>query len=998
MQDKTQESLDLKSIRERLAGETGPRYWQSLEELANTEGFQDFLHREFPRAASEWVDDEPGRRKFVKLMGASLALAGLTACTKQPEEKIVPYVRQPEEIIPGKPLFFATAMNLSGAAIGVLAESHEGRPTKIEGNPDHPASLGAADLVTQASVLQLYDPDRAQTVLRYGEISTYSSFIKAFKDVLEDQKKKPASGIRFLTETVTSPTLTAQIRGVLKDYPGAKWYQYEPCGPHHLRAGAKLAFGEPLAIYYKVAAANVILTLDSDFLTNGPGAVRYAREFADQRRVRGGEHKMNRMYSVESTPSNTGGKADHRYPLRASEIAAVAAAVARELGVETGSIAASAEPWIKNIAADLKKNAGASLVVAGDAQPPAVQALALAINQALGNIGKTVMVTEPVEANPADQFADLKSLIAEMNSGAVEVLILLGGNPIYNAPADFGFGEAFKKAGLRIHLNLYNDETAELCHWLIPESHYLESWGEARAHDGTLTIQQPLIAPLYQSKSALELLAVFGEQAERSGYEILREAWTARKPAPDFESWWRKSVHDGVVAGSAAAPKNPVVKAGWSAGLSAPAAQGMEILFRPDIALYDGRFSNLGWLQELPKPITKVTWDNMAMMSVATAEKLHLDTEDVVELKYQGRTVKAPVWITPGHANDSVTVYLGYGRRRAGHVGNGVGFDAYTLRTAGAPTIGTGLEVVKTGEKHTLASTQEHWRMDGFKQRDRNLVRAATIEEFLKEPQKIQEADEVPPKTLSLYPERKYEGYAWGMSIDLSACNGCNACVVACQAENNIPVVGKDQVSRGREMHWIRVDRYYEGDLDSPLAVHQPVNCQQCENAPCEVVCPVAATSHSAEGLNDMVYNRCVGTRYCSHNCPYKVRRFNFLLYSDFETESLKLQRNPDVSVRSRGVMEKCTYCVQRINRARIEAEKEDRPIRDGEIVPACAQTCPTQAIVFGDINSPDSRVAKLKKEQLDYMILADLNTRPRTSYMAVLRNPNPELARETKG
>ena len=964
------EPLDLAAIRARLAGAEGPRFWQSLEELAGTEGFEEFLFREFPRQASEWESGEPGRRKFLKLMGASLALAGLTACTRQPTETIMPYVRAPEEIIPGKPLFFATAAPLSGVATGILVESHMGRPTKIEGNPRHPASLGATDALTQASILSLYDPDRSQTTSHFGEIASWSAFHGEFLAAIAAQKVKMGAGLRILTETITSPSLGAQLRGLLKDFPSAKWHQYEPAGAHSARA----AFAEPINTYYRIENAKVILALDSDFLSSGPGHVRYARDFSAGRR-----ESTTRLYAVESTPTNTGAKADHRWPMRAGEVQAFAAGLLKQLNGSAGKVPAA-------LVADLKQHPGASLVIPGEHQPPAVHALAHAINQALGNIGKTVIHTEPLEANPVDQIESLRDLIRDMDSGSVELLLIIDANPIYSAPADLPFAEKFTKVKLRIRLGLYDDETSELCHWHIPETHYLETWGDTRAYDGTVTIQQPLIAPLYRGKSAHELLAAFSDQPERSSYDIVKGHWREQKPAGDFEAWWRKSVHDGFIAGTALPAKSVSAK---TVGVEqARPGAGLEIIFRPDPAIYDGRFANNGWLQELPKPLTKLTWDNAALISPSTAERLKLHNEQEIELRYNGRAVKAPVWITPGHAAESITVHLGYGRTRAGRVAKGAGFNAYRLRTSGAPWCGEGLEIHPTGGAYPLACTQNHWRMEG-----RHPVRAGTVAGYKADPEFVQKMEEMPPKTLTLYPEVKYEGYAWGMAIDLSACTGCNACVVACQAENNIPVVGKDQVARGREMHWIRIDRYYEGDdLDHPATHHQPVLCMHCENAPCELVCPVAATTHSSEGLNDMVYNRCVGTRYCSNNCPYKVRRFNFFLYSDFVTESLKMQKNPDVTVRSRGVMEKCSYCVQRINSAKIEAEKQDRPVRDGEIQTACQQSCPSQAIEFGNVNDKESRVARLKAEERNYSLLGELNTRPRTTYLASLRNPNPEV------
>ncbi|HSB68502.1 MAG TPA: TAT-variant-translocated molybdopterin oxidoreductase [Candidatus Methylomirabilis sp.] len=983
-------AMSLEAIRQRLAGARGQEYWRSLEELAETESFQAFLHREFPQNASEWLDPV-GRRAFLKLMGASLALAGLGACSANPaptDEKIVPYVKAPEEVVPGKSLFFATAMPMGGYATGLLVESHEGRPTKVEGNPQHPASLGAADAFAQASVLGLYDPDRSQVIKRAGQIGSWSALLDEVGLALDSERGRQGAGIRILSETVTSPTLASQWRALLAAFPQAKWHQYEPAGRDNVRLGARLAFGEFVETQYRLENADVILALDSDFLTTGPGCLRHARDFTLRRRPQGQDARMNRLYAVEATPTNTGVMADHRLPVRAGEIETFARAVARGVGlpVEGASAPAAHAKWIAALARDLQQHRGSSLIVAGEQQPPVVHALAHAMNQALGNVGSTVVYTDPVEANPVDQNASLRELTQDMDAGKVSVLIILGGNPVFTAPADLKFADGLSRVRLRVRLGLYEDETSRLCHWHIPEAHYLESWGDARAHDGTVTILQPLIAPLYGGKSAHELLAALLGQSEQAGYEIVRQYWKGQYRGKDFELFWRTALHDGVVAGTALQPRAVTVKTA-TVPAAAQAGGGLEIVFRPDPTIWDGCFANNGWLQELPKPLTKLTWDNAALVSPATAERLGLASGDVVELQHADRIVRAPIWIMPGHAPDSVTVHFGHGRALAGRVGTGTGFNAYAIRTAASPWFAPDLTIKKTGDRLLLVSTQEHNSMEG-----RNLIRAGTLEEYQKHPEFAREMGEEPPPGLSLYPGFKYEGYAWGMAIDLNACTGCNACVVACQAENNSPIVGKDQVARGREMQWLRIDRYYQGGLDDPKILHQPVMCQHCENAPCETVCPVAATSHSAEGLNDMVYNRCVGTRYCSNNCPYKVRRFNFLAFQDFDTPSLKLMRNPNVTVRSRGVMEKCTYCVQRINAGKIEAEKQGRPVRDGEIQTACQQACPAQAIVFGNINDPESRVAKLKAGSRGYGLLADLNTRPRTTYLAKLRNPNPEI------
>jgi MoCo/4Fe-4S cofactor protein with predicted Tat translocation signal len=989
--------LDLAAVRARLDGGTsGREYWRSLDDLASTPDFRDLIEREFPRQAMGWSDDEDpaeGRRNFLKVMGASMALAGLSACTRQPTEHIMPYVRQPEELIPGRPLFYATATTLNGIAQGVLAESHEGRPTKLEGNPEHPSTLGACDIFSQASVLQLYDPDRSQTLVFNGEIRSWGDFLGSLREALARQRAVGGAGLRILTETVSSPTMAAQFAAIQKLYPQAKWHQWEPAGAHNERASSQMAFGAPVNTYYNLANAKVIVSLDSDFLSTGPASLRYARQFASQRRVRGDKTEMNRLYVVEPMPTATGSKADHRLPLRAGDVEEFAWALATGLGAANGPKQGENHDiykWIGAIARDLQNHKGACLVIAGEQQPPIVHALAHVMNGALGNVGKTVFYTDPVEVNPTDQLASLHDLVKDLDAGVVDLLLILGGNPAYNSPVELGMRDRLQKARLRAHLSSYQDETSEVCQWHLPEAHYLETWGDARAFDGTATIQQPLIQPLYSGRSALEILQMLTEQPQMSAYDIVKAYWASQHKGADFEAWWRRAIHDGVVPDTAAPVRTPALK---GAALATPAQprrlEGkLEVIFRTDPAVYDGRFANNGWLQELPRPISKMTWDNAAIMSPQTAHRLGVETEDMVELTYEGRSLHAPVMIQPGHVAGAVTVHLGYGRTKAGRVGTGVGFNAYGLRTSKALWHDTGLDAKKTSGSYEFAQTQNQFALDTR----RHIVRAADIEEYKKNPEAPHEGAEVPPRTLTMYPEWKYEGYAWGMAIDLTSCTGCSACVVGCQAENNIPVVGKDQVRRSRMMHWLRVDTYYNGDVANPSLVNQPVPCMHCETAPCELVCPVQATTHSSEGLNDMVYNRCVGTRYCSNNCPYKVRRFNFYLYSDYETPSLKLLHNPDVTVRSRGVMEKCTYCVQRINAAKIDAEREDRKVRDGDIQTACQAACPTEAIVFGDINDPNSRVSQMKADKLNYGMLADLNTRPRTTYLAELRNPNPEI------
>ena len=994
--------LDLASVRAEIenaeAKVSGPEYWRSLEELAGSAAFQDALHREFPKGASEWVDSV-SRRGFLKVMGASMALAGMTGCVKLPLEPIVPYVRQPEEVIPGRPMFYATAMTLGGYANPILVESHLGRPTKIEGNDRHPASLGGTDIFAQASILGMYDPDRSQSVVSMGDQRSWQSFVTAIRGPLNAQKNLQGAGIRILTPTISSPTLADQLRGFLKIYPQAKWHVYEPINRDNVLEGAKLAFGQPVETRYDFEKADVIVSLDADFLYAGfPGNVRYIRDFAKRRNPDG---KMNRLYVIESTPTTTGAKADHRFPMRASEIEKFAQSLASRLPVNppTGGVAGDTLGFLGPIFQDLLAHRGSSVVIVGDHQPPGVHAFAHAVNQALGNVGKTVFYTDPVDANPANQNESIKDLAADISAGKVDLLVILGGNPGYDAPNDLNFANVLKsgKIPLRVHLGLYQNETAELCSWHVNQAHELEAWGDARAYDGTVSIIQPLIAPLYGGKSALEFVGLLSGQSDATSYDLVRAYWQKEHTGADFEAFWRKSLHDGWLEGTTFQLKSAAVKDdhfGWKWATDT----SIELNIRRDPTIYDGQFANNGWLQELPKPMSKLVWDNAILIGPKMAEGLQIKVEDVVELELNGKKVTGPVWIQAGHPDNSVTVTLGYGRKRSGRVGTAVGFDAYALRTSAAPWIATGLQIRKTGETYKLASTQGYQSMDTPNGDTRPLVRETTLEEYRKEPNFAQEEEPAPGLTLYKPYPYKEEAYAWGMAIDLNSCVGCNNCMIACQSENNIAVVGKEQSVIGRHMHWIRVDAYYQGDRDNPKAFFQPVPCMQCENAPCEVVCPVGATNHSSEGLNDMVYNRCVGTRYCSNNCPYKVRRFNFLLFQDWETPQYKMMRNPDVSVRSRGVMEKCTYCVQRINEHKIDAEtasvREGKEIKinDDELKTACQQSCPAGAIIFGNLNDTNSKVSKLKAQSRNYSLLGELNTRPRTTYLAEVSNPNPEL------
>ena len=990
--------LELAEVKEKLArAKSGPQYWRSLEELAQTDGFYEMLHREFPRQASVWPEGS-SRRDFLKLMSASMALAGLSACVKQPLEPIVPYVRQPDEIVLGKPLFFASAMPFGAYATPVLVESHEGRPTKIEGNPEHPAGLGGSDVFAQASILDMYDPDRSQIITHVGAMSTWSEFTAALKGPLNSQKAVNGGGLRILSRPTSSPTMASLMDAVQAAYPESKWVQYEPVNRDNVRAGSQLAFGQFVETRYNLEKADIILSLDGDFLSSGfPGFLYYARTFA-ARRNPDLKEKMSRFYSIESTPTNTGGKADHRLPVRASEVEQVARAIAAGLGVGGGE---SAKPeqqkFVAALVKDLQAHKGAAVVIPGDNQPPAVHALAHAMNQALGAVGNTVTYTDTVEIKPQLQAVALKQLVDDMNAGKVDLLIILGSNPVYDAPADFDFVKAMDKVPLRVQYGLYQDETFDHVHWHVNGTHYLEQWGDCRAFDGTCTITQPLVAPLYNAKSPYEFIFSLVGSSETAGYDIVRKYWQGQMAGGDFDAAWRKAVHDGFVANTAF-PAKSVSPKGGAIPASSNGSGEMEVIFRRDPLIYDGSRANNAWLQETPKPLSNLCWDNAVLISPATAKKLGLVTGDIVEIDINGRKVEGGIWPQPGHPNDSITVFLGYGRTKGGRVADGVGFDAYRIRTSDAPWT-AGAKVTKVGSGYGFAHPQGFQYIDysdlpkGTEPlKNRHIIRKATLEDFIKNPNFAHEEEEKVPPEMTLYYPYQYTELKWGMTIDMNSCIGCKTCIVACQAENNIPVVGKEQTMRGRQMQWLRVDVYYEGGTENPGIYYQPIPCQQCENAPCEVVCPVGATVHSTEGLNDMVYNRCVGTRYCSNNCPYKVRRFNFLLWQDWTTPQYKMMRNPEVSIRSRGVMEKCTYCVQRITHGRLAAEKENRSVRDGEVVTACQQACPAGAIVFGNLNDKESRVSKIKAQQRNYSLLEDLNTRPRTTYMAVVQNPNPEL------
>lgn len=960
-----------------LKNAAGPRYWRTLDEWAPTTR-PPLLNAHLPHAM---LDFTLHRRDFLKLLGASLALGGLAACSGPPPEQIIPWRQQPEGVPASLPQFYATTLHCGGDIAGVLVETHQGRPAKIEGNPAHPASLGATDAMLQAAVLELWDPDRSQAPRRQGMITSWDAFFETAAAITR-RCKLDGKALHVLSGGIDSPTLSTQRMQLLQQFPGAHWHQYAAVDDDYARAGAQLAFGAPLRPRYRLDRAEVIVALEADFLASVPGHLRYAREFAQQRKPTAGRLTMSRLYVVEATPSLTGAKADHSWPLAAARIGQFALELATALGVD-GARAETpsgiAPQHIEALASDLRAQRGRSLILAGATQPPPVHALVHLLNQFLGNVGYTVEYIDRVEPQE-NQVQSLRDLVTAMAAGTVDTLVILDGNPAYCAPADLPFAALLPKVPYSIHLGLYYDETAARCTWHVPRAHALEAWSDARAYDGTASIVQPVIAPLYGGRSAHELLAILLGATVLDDRAIVRATW--QKELDDAA--WDRSLREGVINDSTPTPHPAHSSDHFLATIPSNASDELELLFRPDPTIWDGSYANNAWLQELPKSLTQLTWSNAALVSPALAAQYGLKNGDIVELRIGARKAQAPVWIMPGQAAQSVTVSLGYGRRRAGHIGEQLGFDAYALRSAAAPWREGGLILTKTGRRVELATTQHHHTMEG-----RAPVRSLELAQFRADPDLAAIHGHRPA---SLYPERPAGEYAWAMSIDLNACIGCHACTIACQAENNIPVVGAAEVRRGRELHWIRVDRYYDGAPVAPRTYHQPVPCMHCEHAPCEVVCPVGATVHDSEGLNVQVYNRCVGTRFCSNNCPYKVRRFNFLQYADVTTESLKAQRNPDVSVRNRGVMEKCTYCIQRIETAHISADTDSRRIADGEIITACQAVCPTQAIHFGDGADPTSAVSREKASPRNYALLEELNTRPRTTYLAALGNPNPAI------
>ena len=1008
----------------------GPRhdrnYWRSLAELSDTEEFRQQLENEFPGGIEP--PEGMSRRRFLQIMSASIAMTTLAGC-RWPEEKIVPFAARPEGVDPGTPLGFATAMELGPVALGVVATSYDGRPIKIDGNPGFPLSGGATSAIAQASVLDLYDPDRSRHVLsRRGlatsqtDWDTFAAWAREHFGTLQSQ----GAGLAVLTGATSSPSQHALLARLATVHPGAKVYAHEPVCRRNEIMGTAAAFGSPALTQLHLDKAAVIVDFDANLMQDHATALRNSRQFGAGRKPETGH--MNRLYVWENSFSITGGMADHRFPVAASQVGAAVWALAAELvvgeglslplnsGVSRGELArwrghAAGGEHMGAVARDLMARRGHGLLVAGLRQPAAVHALVHVLNVALGNVGQTVTYL-PFDPPPYGTIGDLT---ADLDAGRVGTLVILdAGNPVYSAPADLDFGAALAKAEMVIHLGEKDDATAKKATWHVPRAHYLESWGDARGWDGTHLAVQPLIQPLNDGHTACELLSLLVDDVPRGGWQIARDTFHAqgggRGSAPadgenrGFEKKWRRFLHDGFVAGSGHERGRALSLA--AARIAPPAVTGpdagnLEISFAHDQSVWDGRFTDNAWLQEMPDFMTKLTWDNAALVGPSTADELGVSHGDVVELDLAGRKVEAPIYVLPGQARHSVTVNLGYGRTDTGRVGEGSGFDAYRLRTFAAPDMALGLKVTRTGRKYPLATTQDHHAIDAtgareIQDRVPRLVREGTLDDYTSHPEFVDHLGLHHPPLVSLWKEKEYDGYKWGMAIDLNSCNGCNACLVGCQSENNVPVVGKDEVARGREMSWLRLDRYFLGEPDDPTCTQQPVGCVQCEMAPCEQVCPVAATLHTDEGLNAMVYNRCVGTRYCSNNCPYKVRRFNW--FNNFEdmTATQRLVLNPDVTVRSRGVMEKCSYCVQRIEKARVTARVEGRNIQDGDITPACAETCPTQAITFGDLNDPNSRVSRMREDSRAYDLLGYLNIKPRTFYLARIRNPNPEIAPTT--
>ncbi len=951
---------DIAALRERLAGGSGPAFWKSLDAVADTPAFRRFLRAEFPAAAL--LGGGPDRRHFLRLMAASFAMAGLAGCDKSDDrDHEVPYVRNPEHLQPSTPLSYASAALFDGFANGVLVTTRNGRPLKIEGNPQHPWTRGGTDVLAQASVLGLWDPYRSQSVRFRDRASDWDPFVAVITGQMSQLRGTGGKGLHVLTGPITSPSLQAQIAGLQKTLPESRWYAHAPIERTAIYEGAQQAFGRRLETRWRFDAAQVVVSLDGDFLDPGPHQIGVSRDWIDARRAAAARGTLLTLHAAASTPSLTSAKADHHLCVPPDVLASLPGRL-----LQTAPAGDPVSRWLGNAGAALQAARGRGIVLAGASQPAAVHAELARLNAALGNLGPCVFHTAPALAE-AD---GLPALVAAMQRDQVSVLLMLGCNPVYDAPADLGFAAALSHVTLRIHAGLEVDETAENADWHLPLAHPLECWGDARAFDGTVTLIQPTVAPLYAGRSVPEILSLLDNAPPAAGLDLLRAHWQGGQDPKSFAPAWRQALESGFFANTAFAPETVQTSAAAAAPPPAAAApRGVTVLFRPDPSVWDGAPANNPWLQELPKPLSKVVWENVVAVSPAMAERLRLRDGDIVSIEANGRVAEGPAWVLPGQADDTATVYLGYGRRAQDMLFTGLGYDAYALRTQASPWQMPGATLRKTGRSTRLATTQNHDTMEGH--------------EFVQSRQIGAPAPAPAPEPATLYPPWKDDGRAWGMVIDLDACIGCNACVVACQSENNIAVVGREEVAKGRELHWLRIDRYYSGELDDPATHFMPVPCMHCEQAPCEVGCPVEATLHDHEGLNLMVYNRCVGTRACSGYCPYKVRRFNYFDYAAEAAPSTQQQRNPSVTVRARGVMEKCTYCVQRIADARITSDKTDTPIPDGAVQTACQGACPTRAITFGDLNDAGSAVRAARHDARNYALLDELNVRPRTTYLA---------------
>ena len=966
---------DIADLRARIAGGGGPALWRSLEAVAETPAFRDFLSKEFPTAAR--LADGPDRRQFFRLMAASFALAGLSACSpgaENPRSHEVPYVRNPERIEPSAMLAYASATLLDGVANGATVTTFDGRPLKVEGNAAHPWSRGGSDIFAQASILDLYDPQRSQTVRHLDRIASWDAFRGAMVGPFAALRAKQGEGLRLLTGPLTSPALLGQIAELRAEFPGMRWHVHAPAGSA-AADGAAAAFGRPLQTRYRFTAADVVVAIDGDLFDAGPHQIGTARDWVEARAASAKAGRLLVLHAAAATPTLTSAKADHHVAVGPAELAGLVGRLAAEVERPTRPAPGDAVgAWVARAGAALAAARGRGIVTAGAYQPAAVHEAVHRLNAALGNHGGPILFTVPVVAAAAP-FADL---VADMKGGAVSTLVMLDTNPVYTAPGDLDVVGALRNVALKIHAGTMLDETAALAEWHLPRAHPLESWGDARAWDGTVTLHQPTIRPLYAGRSDGEILSLLAEAEPRDGLALLRHHHAAGRDPARFEADWTRILLDGFVAGSALPVETvtPVAAAPTEAAPTAPAPDGrLDVLFRPDPTVWTGAFADNGWLQELPKPLTKLVWDNVVAVSPALAEREGLANGDLVRIDIDGAGIEGPVWILPGQATDTLTLTLGYGRTVPDRLSTGLGYSASALRRDAAPWHRAGATLTKLGRSVRLATTQDHATMEGHDFVRLQRVGGAPVET-------------VPDDLPSFYARKDDDGRAWGMVIDQDSCIGCNACVVACQAENNIPIVGKKEVAIGREMHWLRIDRYYSGlksgaGLDDPDTHFQPVPCMHCEEAPCEVGCPVEATLHDHEGLNLMVYNRCVGTRACSGYCPYKVRHFNYLDYTGGMSPVTQLQRNPEVTVRSRGVMEKCTYCVQRIAQARIEADKSGAPIADGSVTTACQGACPTRAIAFGDLNDRASAVRAVRHDPRNYALLGELNLKPRTTYLA---------------